>query len=673
MHLASTLFVFRIKDWSIRNKLAAIALASAAPILIALFAYELPAIEERMHAERRTKTRHLVETAHSVVAAYGAQAEHGLLSVEAAQAEAKRVVEQMRYDDAQYFWINDLESRMIVHPYEIEKVGQDLSAHKDPEGTYLFREIVAIVQEQGEGELVYMWPKPDGSEPVRKVSYVKLYEPWGWVIGTGIYVDDIESTSATNGRWLFGVIAIAMLLASGIIWVIARYISEPLNMLEQTSQRVADGDYSASVSVHSRDEIGSVAKSFNQMMARVSAAREDLRKEARKAEEAVQQSEHTSAFLSQRVDEVLYVMGRFAEGDLTVRLTPEENRPAVEASLKARRAIEALYGGVNQAICNVREMLREVSAAADLVTDEADQIANTTEMLAAGSQQQAAHAEEVATTVEHVLGTSVKNSEHATHAADIVQRAAQAARNGGEVIEQTVQKIEAVAEGVYQSAHTINALQRQGKHIDDVIKTIGDIAHHTTLLSLNATIEAARAGEHGRGFGVVAAEVRELAERTSRAALEVTEIIESIQDEVQVAADSVERGQQAAASGIKLSDQTGEAFAEIVFNAEETVQVIEALAMTTDEQAAASRQIASVVQGMASVSSQSATGSVQIAQSAAGLKRRAQDLHAYLSRFKVEQELEVHTGDGASVSDPYDLHGDADVSDNLDGDVSIWD
>ncbi|WOE69269.1 cache domain-containing protein [Hydrogenimonas thermophila] len=107
--------------------------------------------------------------------------------------EALKKISELRYGKNGYFWINDTTPKMIMHPFKPELNGQNLCKIKDPNGVYLFVEMVKVVSKMGEGIVEYHWPKPGADKPVMKISYVKIFKPWDWIIGAGVYTDDIES------------------------------------------------------------------------------------------------------------------------------------------------------------------------------------------------------------------------------------------------------------------------------------------------------------------------------------------------------------------------------------------------------------------------------------------------------------------------------------------------
>lgn len=149
-----------------------------------------------MFEDRKLKTRNTVEVAHSLIQTYVKKYKEGELTKDKAQDEAMAAVKSLRYDGNNYFWINDMQSKMIMHPFKPELNGKNLSETKDPTGTFLFNEMVEVVKESGEGYVDYMWAKPgtDSDKLYPKISFVKGVPEWGWVIGSGIYVDDVEAS-----------------------------------------------------------------------------------------------------------------------------------------------------------------------------------------------------------------------------------------------------------------------------------------------------------------------------------------------------------------------------------------------------------------------------------------------------------------------------------------------
>ena len=144
-------------------------------------------------AERQASVRQAVEVAHALVTHFHGQVAQGRMDDAHAREAALVAVRGLRYSGSEYFWINDMHPRMVMHPMRPELEGQDLSDNRDPEGKRLFVAFVDQVKAEGGGFVNYLWPKPGQNAPVPKVSYVKGFEPWGWVIGSGVYVDNVNA------------------------------------------------------------------------------------------------------------------------------------------------------------------------------------------------------------------------------------------------------------------------------------------------------------------------------------------------------------------------------------------------------------------------------------------------------------------------------------------------
>lgn len=144
--------------------------------------------------ERQASVRQAVETAHGVIAHFHGQASKGILSEDEAKQHAMATVRALRYSGNEYFWINDMQPKVVMHPIVPDMEGKDQSQRKDPTGKYLYVEFVKVVQKDGAGFVDYLWPKPGSDVPVEKAAYDKGFAPWGWIVGSGIYVDTVQAT-----------------------------------------------------------------------------------------------------------------------------------------------------------------------------------------------------------------------------------------------------------------------------------------------------------------------------------------------------------------------------------------------------------------------------------------------------------------------------------------------
>ena len=200
-------------------------------------------LKGNLYQEKISATRQIVEVGYSLLADFDTRVQKGELNLEQAQKSAIEAVKNLRYSGNEYFWINDLHPKMIMHPFKPELNGKDISDNKDPNGKRLFVEMVNVCKEKGAGLVEYMWPKQDGSKPVPKISYVSLYKPWGWIIGSGIYIDDMQKEMnqifyiifVVGGIIIAGGFAYAILMSRSIAKPIHRVVGGLTDGAEQVS------------------------------------------------------------------------------------------------------------------------------------------------------------------------------------------------------------------------------------------------------------------------------------------------------------------------------------------------------------------------------------------------------------------------------------------------------
>ncbi len=287
------------------------------------------------------------------------------------------------------------------------------------------------------------------------------------------------------------------------------------------------------------------------------------------------------------------------------------------------RPIEADYAGdfkvlknaVNSVVENVRSAIGQITESAAQFGEGSRVIAESSQTLASGAQQQSASVQQVTASIEE-LSRSVDNVKNAAHGADkLAKETSVLAEQGGTAVQQSVEAMELI--------------RTSSTQIGEIIQVISEIASQTNLLALNAAIEAARAGEHGRGFAVVADEVRKLAERSNKAAGEITSLIKESTQQVQ--------------QGAQLSGETGEALKKIVESVKATAAKISEIATATVQQAANSEEVSKATQGIAQVTEQTAAGTEQMASSSQELGAQAQALRDLVSTFRTKSSQSANS------------------------------
>ena len=517
------------------------------------------------------------------------------------QKEALQAISKMRYSKSGYFWINDMQPKMIMHPIKPSLNGKDLSNIKDPKGTYLFNEMVKVCKKSNQGLVEYYWPKPGKDQPQKKFSYVQVFPAWNWIVGTGAYVNDIEdkviAMRKVTSKHIQSII-ISTIVESIILIIIMmvivniimnKIIINPLmnfkdgiinffKYLNRETDTVKDLDDSSS------DEIGAMSKIVNQHIVQTKKIIDEDNRLINSAniimdrvtkgwyKDIIAQTTSNESLESfkngvnqminatrQHFIDINKVLEEYAHLDYRKELSMN--------GIEKGGVFELLLKDINKLRDSITNILRENKSNGLTLQNSSDELLENVSILSSASNKTAASLEETAAALEEITSNITTNTENVLEMA-----------SHGNEVKESVSKGQKLAN---QTTAAMDEINGQVSAINEAISVIDQIAFQTNILSLNAAVEAATAGEAGKGFAVVAQEVRNLASRSAEAANEIKTLVETATSK--------------ANSGKKISDEMIDGYTHLNQSISKTLELISSVELASKEQLKGIEQINNAV------------------------------------------------------------------------------
>ncbi len=419
------------------------------------------------HQQRENEVRLHAEVAYGVLQYAHAQELSGKLSHEAAQQLAVGMIRSLRYEGKNYFWINDEQARMVMHPTSPQYDGQDMSNFKDPNGLTVFKSFADAGKAGGKGYVTYQWPRAEGGAPADKVSYVMGFQPWGWIVGTGVYIQDVRDAFWSSIRAVALSMGIIMLVVAYLFVSFYRVINGGLTETRRHLHAITAGDLTTTPVPWGKDEaanlmidLRSMQEALRTMVMRVRTSSEEILHSAREiasgSKDLSARTERTAGSLedsASSMQEIATTVSQGAQNTQEVARVARGNATSAAEGGRIMRDVELTMEDIRQASGKIAEIITSI-----------DGIAFQTNILALNAAVEAARAG------EQGRGFAVV----ATEVRALSQRSAAAAREIKGLIDESVTRVASGTDIVRRAGTSIAEIVTSSKRVDDLL---GEIAH----------------------------------------------------------------------------------------------------------------------------------------------------------------------------------------------------
>jgi methyl-accepting chemotaxis protein len=513
--------MFKLRNLAIRQKLWVLTIITIIGLL-AITAIALKEYREDLMHQKVLQIRELVETAYSLIAVQYERAEKGELDMQQAQQQAMDDIKGLRYGETNYFWINDTDARIVMHPIKPKLDGQDMSSFADPDGKKIFSEFASVAKNDGEGVVPYKWPKPGFDEPVNKISFVKSFNPWGWVLGTGVYIDDVETDFWNYTLHLVTTSVTILVILLFLSIAISRSIIKPLVQTTAALNDISmgEGDLTQRLDDKGNDEVAKLSVAFNrfvekieqiiiavcQTSAQLATAAEELSSTTTQNHENLTLQQNETQQVATAVNEMAATVKEIAESAEgaagSASAADEEALTGKHVVVNVTEAIGNLAGEMTSA-SDVINLLAKESESIGTVSDVIRGIAEQTSLLALNAAIEAARAGEqgrgFAVVADEVRSLASRTQQATTEIRELIERLQSGIQNAvdvihrsGETTHATVEKAQTAADSLDRIVSSVALISDRNTQIASASEEQSSVAHEID----RSVVEISQLTEH---------------------------------------------------------------------------------------------------------------------------------------------------------------------------------
>lgn len=478
--------------------------------LIAIFSLLAIVLVHNRHQlleDRKAKIQSLIDTAYSQIEYYDKLAKSGTITETEAKKQAMELLRNNRYDSKEYFWINDYHPTMIMHPIKPELQGTDLTKTQDAVGKYHFVEMAAAVKKDGASFVSYTWQSPDKSSTLPKLSYVKGYAPWGWILGTGIYIDDLNTTFLNNaiqlGAWGVAIgsfIAISLLLLSRSI--IRTLGCEPFEASE-IAQRIASGNLATPIECKPGDNsslLANIQTMQNTLRNMISLIKQNAEQVASSAQQLMKSSEEVASRSRRQSEAASSMAASVEEMAVSIDQVKENALEAYNISQASGNTSENGAAIIHKAASEMGNISTTVQSSSNIVEDLGHQsdhitsivntikeIADQTNLLALNAAIEAARAGEqgrgFAVVADEVRSLADRTAHSTTEIAEMVSKIQMGTRQAVSSMQDSMVKVGHGVELATQAGNSINEIRDGAQRVSSVVSGISSAITEQSMAS----------------------------------------------------------------------------------------------------------------------------------------------------------------------------------------------